>query len=209
MWRFLAQCPCDGGGGGDLLGELAALAVVVGVVVFVKWVGSVRSQKGVSAMNKVTKIGIVVVLLVAAGVVVAVKSRGSRSGADSSVDPSAAGSTADENQIGLPRLVDVGAGKCIPCKMMAPILEDLKKEYSGRLRVEVYDLTEDRGASDRFNVRLIPTQVFFDPAGNELWRHEGFMSKEDILAKWKEFGIDLSVGTSTQPENQGSDHENQ
>ncbi|MBN1916748.1 MAG: thioredoxin family protein [Verrucomicrobia bacterium] len=137
------------------------------------------------------------------------RNRGSRSGAGSSVEPSADISTAGENQAGLPRLVDVGAGRCIPCKMMAPILDGLKKEYAGRLRVDVYDLTVDPSARDRFNVRLIPTQIFFDPAGNELWRHEGFMPEEDILAKWEELGIDLNVGTSALPEDEGSDRENQ
>jgi thioredoxin 1 len=40
----------------------------------------------------------------------------------------------------LPRLVDLAAGKCIPCKMMAPILEELKKEYAGRMNVEFIDV---------------------------------------------------------------------
>jgi thioredoxin 1 len=207
MWRFLAQCPCDGGGG--LRGEFTALAGVAGVVLFAKWVGFVRRQKGVSTMQKAVKIGIVVALLIAVGVVVAIKSRGSRSGVDSSVEPSVGVSTPDESEAGLPRLVDVGAGKCIPCKMMAPILNELKKEYAGRLRVDVYDVTDDPSAIDRFRVQLIPTQIFYDPAGGELWRHEGFISKEDILAKWEEFGIDLSVGVPTQPEDEGSDHEDQ
>jgi len=160
-------------------------------------------------MQKAMKIGIVVALLLGVGVVVAVKSRGSRSGSDSAVDPSAAGSTGDESQAGLPRLVDLGADKCIPCKMMAPILQELKKEYVGRLRVDFLDVWKNPRAGDQFGIRLIPTQIFFDPAGNELWRHEGFMSKEDILAKWKELGIDLSAGTSPQPENQGNDHESE
>ncbi len=92
---------------------------------------------------------------------------------------------------GLPRLVDLGAGKCIPCKMMAPILEELKKEYSGSLEVVFIDVWEDRAAGSKYGIENIPTQIFFDPSGKELFRHEGFFAKEDILAKWKELGIEL------------------
>jgi len=40
-------------------------------------------------------------------------------------------------------------------------------------------------------IRIIPTQIFFDAEGNELFRHEGFFAREDILAKWKELGVQL------------------
>ena len=91
----------------------------------------------------------------------------------------------------LPRLVDLGAGKCIPCKMMAPILEDLKQTQAGRLNVEFIDVWQTPEAGKPYGINVIPTQIFYDAAGKELFRHEGFFSKEDILAKWKEFGVDL------------------
>ena len=94
---------------------------------------------------------------------------------------------------GLPKLVDLGAGKCIPCKLMAPILEELKTEYTGRLEVVFIDVWENQDAGQEYGISLIPTQVFYDPAGKELARHEGFFSKEDILAKWKELGFDLAA----------------
>jgi thioredoxin 1 len=89
----------------------------------------------------------------------------------------------------LPRLVDLGADKCIPCKKMAPILARMKKEYAGRLEVEFIDVWKEPKAGKAHNIRLIPTQIFYDPEGKELFRHEGFFSEEDILAKWKELGI--------------------
>ena len=92
---------------------------------------------------------------------------------------------------GLPRLVDLGAGKCIPCKMMAPILEELKKEYAGSLEVVFIDVWQDRSAGEKYGIQLIPTQIFYDSSGKELFRHEGFFAKEDILAKWKELGVEL------------------
>jgi thioredoxin 1 len=91
----------------------------------------------------------------------------------------------------LPRLVDLGSDTCIPCKMMVPVLEALKKEYAGRLSVEFYDVREDPGAGPKYGIRVIPTQIFLDATGKELFRHEGFFSKEDILAKWNELGVKL------------------
>ncbi len=91
----------------------------------------------------------------------------------------------------LPRLLDLGRGTCVPCKMMKPILEELDREYAGRFTVEVIDLSLIPEAAEDYKVQLIPTQIFFDPSGNELFRHEGFMSKEDILAKWRELGHDF------------------
>ena len=94
----------------------------------------------------------------------------------------------------LPKLLDLGAGKCIPCKAMTPILEELKKEYVGRLNVEFIDVGENEDAGKQYGVEMIPTQIFYDAAGKELYRHVGFFGKEDILAKWKELGVEVSGG---------------
>ncbi len=91
----------------------------------------------------------------------------------------------------LPRLVDLGADKCIPCKMMAPILEDLKQTYAGKMDVVFIDVWENPAAAKPYGIKVIPTQIFYDAAGRELFRHEGFFGKEDILAKWKELGVGL------------------
>jgi thioredoxin 1 len=94
----------------------------------------------------------------------------------------------------LPKLLDLGAGKCIPCKLMAPILEELKKEYAGKLEVEFIDIWKDPDAGKKYGIKLIPTQIFYDKDGKELFRHEGFLGKADILAKWKELGVKLDDG---------------
>ncbi|MBP7937635.1 MAG: thioredoxin family protein [Phycisphaerae bacterium] len=96
-------------------------------------------------------------------------------------------------QKALPRLVDIGAGKCIPCKRMAPILAELKKEFAGRMEVEFIDVWEKPDAGYPYQIRMIPTQIFYDASGKELFRHEGFYGREDILGKWKELGVDLSA----------------
>ncbi|MCX6984615.1 MAG: thioredoxin family protein [Lentisphaerae bacterium] len=100
-----------------------------------------------------------------------------------------------KEQAPLPKLVDLGASKCIPCKKMAPILEELKKEYAGILDVEFIDVWQKENAkkAEEYKVESIPTQVFLDSKGKELWRHVGFFSKEDILAKWKELGFSFEL----------------
>lgn len=89
----------------------------------------------------------------------------------------------------LPKLVDLGRGTCIPCKKMAPILEELAREYQGRAVVEVIDLRDKPGAAQEYGIKLIPTQVFFDTDGKEVWRHEGFLAKDQIVAKFTELGV--------------------
>jgi thioredoxin 1 len=98
---------------------------------------------------------------------------------------------ASQAQIRLPRLLDLGAEKCIPCKMMAPILEELREEYAGRLQVDFIDVRKNPEASKQYSIRTIPTQIFYNLDGKELHRHTGFMGKEDILATFRKKGIDL------------------
>jgi thioredoxin 1 len=101
---------------------------------------------------------------------------------------SAKADSAKPKVVKIPKLVDLGADKCIPCKMMAPILDELKKEYTNRLDVIFIDVWKNADEGSKYKIRVIPTQIFYSPEGKELFRHEGFYSREDILAKWKELG---------------------
>jgi thioredoxin 1 len=92
----------------------------------------------------------------------------------------------------LPRLVDLGASKCIPCKMMKPILDDLKANYADRFTTVFLDVWENPDEGKKYGIQMIPTQIFYDAEGKERFRHMGFYSKEDILGKWKELGVDVS-----------------
>jgi thioredoxin 1 len=91
----------------------------------------------------------------------------------------------------LPRLVDLGADKCIPCKMMAPILAELRQEYEDKFEVVFIDVWKNRAAAKKYGVRVIPTQIFYDDNGIEIYRHQGFFSKKEILKIWDNFGYDF------------------
>jgi thioredoxin 1 len=90
---------------------------------------------------------------------------------------------------GMVTMVDLGAKKCIPCKMMAPILVKLEKDYKGRAAIIFLDVWEDSAPAKRFRIRAIPTQIFFDKKGEEVWRHEGFMSEKDIIKQLTKMGV--------------------
>jgi len=144
-------------------------------------------------MKTTAKIVIMAALAVTVGAVVVLK-QGKPATDVNTAAPSvtATASNAPVAEAKLPKLLDLGATKCIPCKMMAPILEELKNEYAGRMKVEFIDVWENREAGKPYNIEMIPTQIFFDAGGKELFRHQGFFAKEDILAKWKELGVELA-----------------
>jgi thioredoxin 1 len=82
---------------------------------------------------------------------------------------------------GMVTMVDLGADQCVPCKMMAPILEKLKKTYEGKAAIIFLDVWKNNDAARRFGIRAIPTQIFYDSTGREVGRHVGFMSEKDIV----------------------------
>jgi thioredoxin 1 len=195
--KLLMLCPCSGGGPSN---PLVLLAIFAGIWLLFNWIKALIKSKGVSFMNKAMKIAIVVALVALVGTVFALKqkNKGSASEPVAAASPNPATITESNPQnlentttAKLPRLLDLGATKCIPCKMMAPILDGLKKEYKGRLEVVFVDVWENPDEAKKTGIKIIPTQIFYDASGKELYRHEGFFSKEDILGKWKEFGVDL------------------
>jgi thioredoxin 1 len=60
------------------------------------------------------------------------------------------------------------------------------------LEIEFIDVWQNPGAGKQDKIELIPTQIFYSDTGKELFRHVGFYGREDILAKWKELGVDLN-----------------
>jgi thioredoxin 1 len=91
---------------------------------------------------------------------------------------------------GIPRLVAIGAGECIPCKAMAPIRAELRRDYQGVLAVDFYDVWKNPAAGRHFGTR-IPTLIFYDASGRELARREGYVGRAEILATWAQWGVTL------------------
>jgi len=161
-------------------------------------------------MSQTWKIVIVVVLIISIIVVLTIKRNQSAENAGSDtdsislgqIDPASAPAEYRPEQLvgkGLPVMIDLGSDQCIPCKMMTPILEELKSKYVGTLAVHFLDVRKLPALSKLYKIQLIPTQIFYDASGKELFRHEGFYAKEDILAKWKELGIDIQNPVMVSP----------
>jgi thioredoxin 1 len=90
---------------------------------------------------------------------------------------------------GMVTMIDLGADQCVPCKMMAPILAKLEKDYKDRAVIVVIDVYKHRDQVDRFRIRAIPTQIFFDADGKEVARHVGFMSEKAIIEQLTRMGV--------------------
>ncbi|MEO0123057.1 MAG: thioredoxin domain-containing protein [candidate division WOR-3 bacterium] len=91
---------------------------------------------------------------------------------------------------GRPVLADFGRGTCIPCKMMQPILEKLQKEYAGKAEILIIDVGEYASLARQYKIMMIPTQIFFDKSGKEVYRHQGFMPEQDIISQLKKLGVE-------------------
>ncbi len=90
---------------------------------------------------------------------------------------------------GMVTMIDLGAKKCIPCKMMAPIMEKMEKVYKEKAAIVFIDVWEHREQASRFKIRAIPTQIFYDKTGLEAYRHVGFMSEKEIVRQLKKLGV--------------------
>ena len=92
-------------------------------------------------------------------------------------------------KISLPKLLDFGRGKCIPCKAMAPVLKELSEEYKDRVIIKIIEIDQESKLTEANRIRLIPTQIFFDAKNQEVLRHEGFMGKDDIKKVFQKMGV--------------------
>ena len=98
----------------------------------------------------------------------------------------------------LPQLIDLGSETCIPCKMMQPILAELTAEYEGQMTVKFIDVYENSSVAEKYKIRGIPTQIFFDAEGKEISRNVGFIPKDEILARWKSLGYEFKKNPSSE-----------
>ena len=91
---------------------------------------------------------------------------------------------------GMVTMIDLGTKKCIPCKMMAPILTKMEKQYEGRAAIVFIDVWKHNELARRFGIRAIPTQIFYSETGQEVYRHVGFMDEKAIINQLKKMGVE-------------------
>lgn len=87
---------------------------------------------------------------------------------------------------GKPLLVDFGANSCMPCRQLRPILKEIEKEYNGKASILIIDVYKYQDLAREYRVQLIPTLIFFDKTGKEMYRHVGAWDKDSIVGKLKE-----------------------
>ena len=89
---------------------------------------------------------------------------------------------------GKPVLVDFGSNKCIPCRQLRPILKEVEKELAGKVHVLVIYVYNFGRFAREYRVQLIPTLIFFNTSGKEIYRRMGVWDKDSIVKKLKEGG---------------------
>ncbi len=86
-------------------------------------------------------------------------------------------------------MMDLGAHKCIPCKMMEPIIKKLTTTYEGQAAIIFIDVWENPDEAKYYKISSIPTQIFFDKEGKEVFRHQGFMAEGAIVEQLTKMGV--------------------
>ena len=148
-------------------------------------------------MKNTSKLAIVAVLAVAVAATLAL--RGAKRAEYSPVTPVApvalapasVATPAPAAPAARPRLLELGSLRCQACLEMAKVLEALRESQGGRLQVDFIDVFEQPDAPEAYRISVIPTQILYDGTGREIFRHTGFFSHDDILAKFGELGVGL------------------
>lgn len=78
--------------------------------------------------------------------------------------------------------VELGSVNCVPCRMMQPVMDKVRKKYGAQVDVVFHDVWTDKGRKygKMYRIRAIPTQVFLDAQGKEFFRHEGYFPFEEV-----------------------------
>lgn len=136
-------------------------------------------------MKKNVKVSIIVVIVILALGVVGIKTF---LGKNTATSEKTSTNTTDVVK-NMPMLIDLGAGTCIPCKKMVPVLDEIKKAYNGKVVVKVIDVNDYPDEANKYDIKVIPTQIFLDKDGKEFFRHEGFFSEEEIAEIFNKMGV--------------------
>lgn len=89
----------------------------------------------------------------------------------------------------IPKMVELFATWCPPCQKMGPILDALEKEYKGKIQFVRIDVDKNPNVAKQYNVTAIPVQIMFDESGKQVFKHVGFLSKDEIVTQFKKMGV--------------------
>ncbi len=84
-----------------------------------------------------------------------------------------------------PVLVDFYADWCGPCKMLAPILKNVKQDLKDSIKIVKIDVDKNQVLASKYQVRGVPTMMLFKN-GKQLWRQSGVLQKHDIITVIKQ-----------------------
>ncbi len=142
------------------------------------------------------KLGIIIALIICIVIVMLAKQKSATKEVKKLKTINETAEISEKTEKSLPRFLDLGADKCMACKAMFPVIDSLNKEYKGNLQVDFIDVWKNEAEAKKYKIKTIPTQIFFNEDGKELYRHMGFISKEDILKKFKEFKVEIKKTNS-------------
>lgn len=128
---------------------------------------------------------IIVLALVAAAVAAVIAAK--RLGPGTQERPGAEGAEAV--------ILEFNSGQCPMCVEMSGVLEGLKREFGGRLDVRYIDALKYDDARKKYGITALPAQVLLDAGGNKIDKNEGVMTREEVLQRFREHGIELTPTT--------------
>lgn len=90
---------------------------------------------------------------------------------------------------GRPVIVDFGSNSSLPCRQLRPVLQKIRQDHEGKLAVLVIDVAKNEKLGGEYQIKSLPTVIFFDAAGKEFMRHEGFMNEAMIKEQLAKLGV--------------------
>jgi thioredoxin 1 len=101
-----------------------------------------------------------------------------------------------EKPAGLPKMWDFGSTTCLPCKTMKQILDPMISDYKDKVDIRIIDVYKEKEQTKEFKIVTIPTQVFIDASGKELYRHIGVYPRDSIETCFRKFSFPVVPSTS-------------
>ncbi|MGB4215962.1 MAG: thioredoxin family protein, partial [Thermacetogeniaceae bacterium] len=99
------------------------------------------------------------------------------------------GSEPNQTAQKMPKLLMFSSTGCSYCQIMIPILEELQEEYKGQINIEIIDAYEHPEEAEKYSIISFPTLILLDSDGDQIGRHDGYISKENLLKALKKEGI--------------------